>query len=212
MRKLPLLLVFLLVLLAAPGPAQALSLPPSPLTLLAEEEGEEPEEETGEEPELEDEGESESGEPAGPTESAEEECEWFVEEGENCAEATKKADAEELAEAEECVLEDATATVAANPGNSTVRLAIRYKAYRPSAVAVDSRLRGSKGGLHLGTSRARFRQAGVFHDIFSLSKKEMARALAAREFAIDLRAVSTPASCTLHLTASRGSGHKRLWS
>lgn len=212
MRKLPLLLVVLLVLLAATEPAQALSVPPSPLTLLAEEEGEELEEEAGEEPELEEEGEGESGEPAGPAESDEEECEWFVEEGENCAEATKKAEAEELAEAEECVLKDATATVAANPGSNTVRLTIRYTAYKPSAVAVDSRLRGNKGGLHLGTSRARFRQAGVFHDSFGLSKKEMARALAAREFAIDLRAVNTPASCALRLTASRGGGRKRIWS
>jgi len=210
MWKLSLLLVFLLALLAAAGPAQAVSLPPSPLTLLAEEEGEELEEEAGEE--LEDEGEEESGEPAGPTESYEEECEWFVEEGESCAEATKKAEAEELAEAEECVLKDAAATVAANPSSSTVRLTIRYKAYKPSAVAVDSRLRGNKGGLHLGTSRSLFRQAGVFHDSFGLSKKEMARALAAREFAIDLRAVNTPASCALHLTASRSGGRKRLWS
>lgn len=202
----PLLLVVLLVLLAATEPAQALSVPPSPLTLLAEEEGEELEEETGEEPELEEEGEVESGEPAGPAESDEEECEWFVEEGENCAEATKKA------EAEECVLKNATAAVAANPGSNTVRLTIRYTAYKPSAVAVDARLRGSKGGLHLGASHARFRQAGVFHDSFGLSKKEMVRALAAREFAIDLRAVNTPASCALHLTASRGGGHKRLWS
>lgn len=210
MRKLPLLLVVLLVLLAAAEPAQALSVPPSPLTLPGEEEGEEPEEETGEEPELE--GEDESEEPARPAESDEEECEWFVEEGENCAEATKKAETEERAEAEECVLKDATATVAANPGNNTVRLTIRYAAYKPSAVAVDSRLRGNKGGLHLGSSHARFRRAGVFHDSFGLSKKEMARALAAREFAIDLRAVNTPASCALHLTASRGGGHKRLWS
>jgi hypothetical protein len=209
MRKLPLLLVFLLALLAAAGPAQALSLP-APLTLLAEEEGEEPEEEASEEPE--EEGEGESEEPSGPTESEDEECEWFVEEGENCGEATRKAKAEELAEAEECVLKDASATVAANPGSSTVRLTIRYKAYKPSAVAVDSRLRGNKGGLHLGTTRARFRQAGVFHDSFGLSKKEMARALAAREFAIDLQAVNTPASCALHLAASRGGGHKRLWS
>lgn len=208
MRKLSLLLVFLLVLLAAASPAQAASLPSAPLTLLAEEEVEELEEETGEEPELEEEGES--GEP-GPAEG-EEDCEWFVEEGENCAEATEKGEAEELAEAEECVIENAAATVAVNPGNSTVRLTIRYKAYKPSAVAVDSRLRGTRGGLHLGASRARFRQAGAFHDSFRLNRKEMARALAAREFSIDLRAVNAPASCALHLSASRGGGRKLRWS
>lgn len=110
------------------------------------------------------------------------------------------------------MLKDASATVAANPGSNTVRLTVRYKAYKSSAVAVDSRLRGNKGGLRLGTSRARFHQAGVFHESFGLSKKEMVKALAAREFAIDLQAVNTPASCALHLTASRSGGHKRLWS
>ena len=110
------------------------------------------------------------------------------------------------------MIEDATAVVAANPGNDTVRLTIHYRAFSPTAVAIDARLRGSKGGLHLGADRARFRRAGVFHDSFGLSEKEMVRALAAREFAIELHAVNTPASCRMQLTAHRGGGRKLLWS
>lgn len=204
MRKLLPLLVFVLLAMLVIGPAPALSAPSAALALPTEE-AEEPEEEAGEEPE------GESGAPAAPAEG-EEECEWFVEEGENCAEATKKAEAEELAEAEECVLADATASIAVNPGNDTVRLTVHYRTYKPSAVAIDSRLRGNKGGLHLGASHARFRRAGVFHDSFGLNKKEMARALAAREYAIELRAVNTPPSCALHLTTHRGGARKLLWS
>lgn len=198
MRKpLPLLVFVLLSLLGAAVPAQALSVPTAPaVPALTAEEAEE----------TEDEGE------AGEGEKAEEECEYFVEEGENCAEATVKGEAEELAESEACVLEDATATVAANRSNGTVRLTIRYKTYRPSAVAIDTRLRGSKGGLHVGAGHTRFRRAGVFHDSFGLNEKEMARAVAAREFAIELRAVNTPASCALDLTAHRGGGRKLFWS
>lgn len=189
----PLLLVLLLIsLFAAAGPARALSVPPGPPTPA----GEEAEEN-------ENEGETE-GEEAEGEES--EVCVADPEEGESCEEA------EETVEDEECVIEDATATVAANPGNDTVRLTIRYRAFSPTAVAIDARLRGNKGGLHLGADRARFHRAGVFHDSFGLSKKEMVRALAAREFAIELHAVNTPPNCRMHLTAHRGGGRKLLWS
>lgn len=192
MRKLPLLLVLLLIsLFAAAGPARALSVPGAPPIPAGEEaeENEEGEEAEGEEGEV---------------------CVADPEEGESCEEAEKAV--EELVEAEECVVEDAAATVTANLGNDTVRLTIHYKAFEPAAVAIDARLRGSKGGLHLGADRARFHRAGVFHDSFGLSKKEMVRALAAREFAIELHAVNTPASCRIHLTAHRGGSRKLLWS
>lgn len=189
MRKLPLLLVLLLIsLFAVAGPAQALSVPAAP-PIPAGEEAEEGEENEGDESEA---------------------CEADPEEGESCEEAEEAV--EEAAAVEECVIEDAAATVAANPGNDTVRLTIHYKAITPAAVVMDARLRGSKGGLHLGADRARFHRAGVFHDSFGLSKKEMVRALAAREFAIELHAVNTPPSCRMHLTAHRGGGRKLLWS
>lgn len=191
MRKLLLLPIFLLfALLLAAGPAQALSLSSVP-ALPAAASAEEPEEAEG------------GGEEA-------EECEADPEEGEACEEAVETA--EEEAEAEECVIEDATATVVASPGNGTVRLTIHYRTFTPAAVAIDARLRGAKGGLHLGSSHTRFRRAGVFHDSFGLGKKEMARALAAREYAIELHAVNTPAYCLMQLSAQRGAARKLLWS
>jgi len=191
MRKLPLLLVMLLIsLFAGPGPARALSVPSLPTP--AGEEAEETEEGEGESEEA----EAEAGE----------ECALDTEEGETCEEA------EETTEAEECVIEDATAKVAANPGNDTVRLTIRYQALKPTAVAIDARLHGGKGGLHLGADRTRFRRTGIFHDSFGLSKREMARALAAHEFAIELHAVNTPAYCRMQLTAHRGGRRRLLWS
>lgn len=191
MRKTTLLLLlFLVALLTAAGPAQALSVSaPLPSLSVKAEEAEEEENEEGEE-----------------AEDENEECEVDAEAGEDCEEA------EEVAAAEECVLEDATAKVAANPGNDTVRLTIHYRSTAAAAVAIDSKLHGSKGSLHLGSSHTRFRRAGVFHDSFGLSAKEMAKAMAAREFAIDLHAVNTPGHCRMQLTAHRGGTRKLLWS
>ena len=189
MRKLPLSLLLVLVgLFAFAAPAQAVDLPLIPVG-------------ASEAPEA-DEGETEAEADASEAEDDEaEECDVEEEECEDI----------ELEEAEECILEDATARVAANPGNNTVRLTIRYKALAPAAVSIKAKLRGSKGQLNLGSSQARFRRAGAFHDSFGLSEKKMEKALAAREFAIDLHAVNTPRGCRLHLTAHRGGG-KRLWS
>lgn len=192
MRKLSLLLFLaLLALLAVGGTAQALTVSPAVAPSLSAVQPESEEEES-------EEGEGEN-----------EECEANAEEGEECEEAEEEG---EEGAAEECVIEDATAEVAADPGNDTVRLTIHYRTFEPAAVAIDSRLRGAKGGLHLGASHTRFRRTGVFHDSFGLSAKKMAKALAAREFAIDLHAVNTPASCRMHLTAHRGGTRKLRWS
>ncbi len=189
MRKLSLSLLLVLIgLFALAAPAQALTLPVIPVG-------------TSEAPEA-DEGETDAE--ADSSEAEDDEVEECDVEEEECEEA-------ELEEAEECILEDATARVAANPGNNTVRLTIHYKAFTPASVAIKAKLRGSKGQLNLGSSQARFRRAGAFHGSFALSEKRMEKALAAREFAIDLQAVNTPDYCRLHLTAHRGGG-KRLWS
>lgn len=197
MQKLPLSLLLVLIgLFAFAAPAQALTLPVIPV--IASEAPEADEEETDAEAD------------ASEAEADEEEGCWEVadEDFEACLDA--EAEREE-AEEEECVLEDATARVAANPANNTVRLTIHYKALAPASVAIKAKLRGSKGQLNLGSSRARFRHAGAFHDSFGLNEKKMEKALAAREFAIDLHAVNTPDYCRLHLTVHRGGG-KRLWS
>ncbi|HYG97345.1 MAG TPA: hypothetical protein VD741_09600 [Solirubrobacterales bacterium] len=198
MRKLPLsLLIALLALFAFAAPASALSLPSIPAG-------------ASEAPAA-DEVEADDEADASEAESGEEEGCWAVaeEDFEACLDAEEEREA---AEEEECLLEDATARVAANRANNTVRLTIHYEALAPAAVSIKAKLRGSKGQLRLGASHARFRLAGVFHDSFGLSEKRMEKALAAREFAIDLHALNTPGHCRLHLTAHRGGASKRLWS
>ncbi len=191
MRKLPYLLALLLLsllLLAAAASAHAVTLP-APATQ-ASPFGGPPEEET--------EGESEDDE----MEDESDEC--TVEDEEDvqlCAEIVQEE--KEEAEIERCVIEDATAKVSPNSGDDTIRITIRYQAFTPATVAIDVRLGGAKGRLHLGTGRARFHRAGVYRDSFSLGTKQMAKAVAAKEFEVDLYAVGTPADCEMHL-ATRG--------
>lgn len=190
MHKLPLLLTLALLALGAVAvPAQALSLPLPPVPLVADEEGDEAAaaDESGAD-------ESEDGE-------ASDDC--TIEDEEDvqlCAEIA--AEEREEAEAAECVLEDATARVSANPGNGSVALTIRYEANAPAPVAIDARLRGNKGSVHLGASRTHFRRSGTFRDTFVLGERRMERVLAAREFEIELQAVGTPRYCRLDLNGA----------
>lgn len=192
MRKLPLLLVLLLLsllLLAAAASAKAAGLPPltSPASLAAaaaDEERGETEAEAGEDEEA----ESDEGEACALEEEAEELCD----------------EEDESEEAEQCPVEAASAAVVVGARSDQVRLTVRYHSSEPATVAIDTSLRGGRGGLHLGSERARFGRAGAFHGRFRLGRKQMIRALAAREFEIDLHAVGTPADCELRL-ATRGS-------
>jgi hypothetical protein len=186
MQKLLLpLLVSLLVLGTVAVPAQALSLP----LPIADEEGDEAE------------GANESSEDETEEGEASDDCEIEDEEDvQLCTEIA--AEEREEAEAQECVLEDAIAKVSANPGNDTVAVTIRYQADTPASVAIDARLRGSKGSIHLGADHARFRRAGTFRDIFVLGEKRMQRVLAAREFEIELQALNTPRYCRLDLNGA----------
>jgi hypothetical protein len=208
MRKLPLLLVLLLLSLltaaAASASAHALGLPsPEQVgTLVAADEEEA--DEAIEEDEEEAEDESEEGED--PVIDALMACEGKADE-ERCEEQVVKE-----AEAEECLLEHANASVKASPGKNKVRLTVRYRSFKATAVRVDARLRGAKGGLHLGQDQARFRRAGVYHDTFRLSERQMTKALAARQFEVDLLAAGTSANCAVHLTASRVGARKLRWS
>lgn len=191
MRKLLLLLALALIAAGAVAvPTQALSLPLPPVPLTA------PDEEA-DEPETAD----ESGADEGEETEASDEC--TIEDEEDvalCAEIAAEERAE--AEAEECVLEDATARVSANPGNDTVALTIRYEADAPASIAIDARLRGGKGSVHLGADHARFRRAGTFRDTFFVGEKRMDRVLAAREFDVELQAVNTPRYCRLDLNGA----------
>jgi hypothetical protein len=198
MRKLPILLVLLLaslMLLAAAASAHAIGLPAtaegSPFVVEVDEEDE------ADDGEADDEGDEEAGNEIDDFEGADEGEDCEGDDDELCEEDL------ELEEAEECVLEDASASFTAAPGAGQVRLTVHYRAFEPTPVLVDARLRGSKGALHLGSDRARFRRAGVFHYSFDLGSKQMAKAVAAKDFEVDLYAVGTPADCELHL-ATRG--------
>jgi hypothetical protein len=163
--------------------------------------------------EADEEGEAEAswdeGEEVDPCESEDEARE------EACEEATEEKELEE-AEAEECRLESAEATVATVPGRDELRLTVRYKAFEPSVVAIALRLHGAKGGLDLGTDTARFGRSGTLHSTEKLSDRQMARALAAKEFAVGIQAINTPGFCRQsferHLTARKGAAAGRQWS
>lgn len=192
MRKLlPVLLVALLALCAAAGPAQALSLP-LPVNQLAAPAAEE------------DEAEAEAADESGGAEEevADETSECTIEDEEDVQLCAEIAAEEKEEAAEECVIEDATAKVSANPGNGSVGLTVRYRAYAPASVAVDARLRGGKGSVHLGASHTRFRRSGTFRDTFVLGEKRMERVLAAREFEVELQAVNTPRHCRIEVSGA----------
>ncbi|HEY6730018.1 MAG TPA: hypothetical protein VI039_03225 [Solirubrobacterales bacterium] len=183
MQKLLLTLaIALLGLATVTVPAQALSLQLPVAPFVADEEADE-----AEEPEDDSESGPDESDPA-----IEEECE---EDEEGLCE-------EEAEPAEECAIEDATAKVSASPGNNSVALLVRYKASAPTSVAIDARLRGGKGGLHLGAGHTRFRRAGTFRDSSVLGEKRMDRVLAAREFLIELREVNAPRYCSVELNGA----------
>lgn len=190
MRKLPFLLVLLLLsllLLAAAASAHALSLPAAPpatsLILEAESEPEEAE------------GEADEGEEAESSEADAEDEGCGAEGDELCEEEGEDE------EGDECLLEDASAALTVVPGADLVRLTVHYEAFEPTAVVIHSQLHGGKGGLHLGSDRARFHHRGTYRDSFQLGPKQMPKALAAREFEVDLHATGTPAGCALHLAS-----------
>jgi hypothetical protein len=195
MRNLPILLVLLLasLMLAAAASAHAVSLPDvaaAPAFVAHEDD----EVEADDDEDDEDEDESVEVEEVDEDEACEAES---PEDEEFC----KEVEAEE--EAEKCVLEDARASFTAALGAGQVRLRVHYRAFEASQVVVDARLRGAKGALHLGTDREAFHRAGVYRYSFDLGDKQMAKAVAAKDFEVSLYAVGTPADCELHL-ATRG--------
>ena len=187
MRKLLLPLPLLLALIVA-APTQALTLPVDPGSLVAAPADEGEEADPGGEEEVE-------------IEAEEDGC--AIEDEEDvqlCAEIAEEE--REAEEAEECVIEDATAKLVPHPGNDTVELALRYEAFAPAAVAIEARLRGAKGKLRLGADHAHLRRAGVYRKTFVLSEREMERALGARQFEVELQALNTPRYCRLDLNGA----------
>jgi hypothetical protein len=149
-------------------------------------------------------------------ESASAECEFAEEEGEE-AEEECEAEAEEEDDApRECVLSSASATVSTSIHSDKVRLAIHYTSYRPGAIQLAYFLRGKKGPLILDRDHAHLAARGVIRDTNTLTPAQMTKALAAKDFTIQLRPSNAPHYCNhlldRHLTVRRNSAGRLTWS
>lgn len=148
-----------------------------------------------------DEEEAEAEEAEDEAEDAQIERELCEEDPEFCEEEPEPK-GKDKGEGEECLLQSAKAAITANPGKRRLRLSVHYKTLKPTTVDVQASLQGPKGAVRLGTEHARFRRSGVYRDTFTLPEKQMKKALAAREFSVELHVVNAPASCDLELTGA----------
>ena len=187
MRNLPLLLALLLLSAFVAAPSAQASLLPAAVQLqpfAADEEGDEAE--------AAEEDEAETNE--------DEFCTFEEEEEELCEE--EEAAPKEKDKGDECLLKSAKAAVTLNPGKRRLRLNVHYRTLKPAAVDVETSLTGPKGTVRLGTEHARFRRSGVYRDTFTLPEKQAKKALAAREFSVELHVVNAPSSCDVELTGA----------
>lgn len=185
MRTLPVLLALLIATFALATSAHALPLPPVGAPVLPHAAAADAEEDEAEAEEDEGESEGEEGDEA-------EACE--PEEGEEGEVELCEDEAEE-----ECVLESASAAVTSH-GSGRVQITVHYRTYSPSTVNLDYSLHGGKGGLHLGSARAQFHRAGVFHDALTVAGKKLTKLEAARQFVVTMQAAGTPGYCEERLT------------
>lgn len=114
-----------------------------------------------------------------------------------------------------CVLRVARARVFVFTKKSKTRLVIHYTSYKPARVTVSYALKGSKGGLSLGSAVAKFKKAGVFRLPVSLTPPEIAKVRAAKSFRVKFKIAKTPALCgryyTKQLTIPRQVSGQTVW-
>lgn len=99
-----------------------------------------------------------------------------------------------------CVLKVARARVFAFTRQSKARLVIRYKAYKAAQVTVSYRLKGSKGGLALGSASSRFRTAGIFRLAERLDRPDVAKLRATSSMTVHFSIPEAPARCSRYYT------------
>jgi hypothetical protein len=99
-----------------------------------------------------------------------------------------------------CILKVARARVFAFTHQSRARLVIRYKAYKPAQVTVSYRLKGSKGGLALGSASSRFRTAGIFRLAEKLDTAEVAKLRATSSMTVRFSIPEAPTKCSRYYT------------
>lgn len=199
----PAFLVFVLALTAAAVPLTALAAGDAPTSsapppAVEESEGQEWGEELGEEEEEEEVGceEAEEFEPA--------ECDQAA--GPEPVGAPSHG---------ACTLRSARAEVFVYRSRSRVRLAIHYTSSAPAEVTVETRLSGRKGPLRLGRARRHLRRRGLLRLTERLDEPQMAKALAAARFTVELHVPGAPRSCqglnTRQLTVHRTNHGRAAW-
>ncbi|HSK49024.1 MAG TPA: hypothetical protein VK889_00870 [Solirubrobacterales bacterium] len=115
----------------------------------------------------------------------------------------------------ECLLRSASGRAVVPDEQDKLLLTIRYSAFARTEAAVDYRLRGAKGSLHLPQSRQRLGERGVIRIAEPLSQNEAARARAARDFTVQIRIAGTPKECLplsiRRLTIKRSVHDQLVW-
>lgn len=153
----------------------------------------------------------EESEDEGEEEFEVEECEVVDEEGEEECEGEEV----DLGPPPACFLESVDAAVSADLVHDKLRLALRYSAGKPAAVAVDYFLRGSKGPLNLEGDQKHFGRDGVFRLSQDLTEAQAKKVAAAKSFTVTVDPVNGPSSCgqflDQHLTVKRGAAGGAMW-
>jgi hypothetical protein len=116
-----------------------------------------------------------------------EECE---EDEEECEEGFGPGEAPQ-----ECLLTSAQTTATAAANKDKVRLQVRYTTSTPTTVTVEYGLHGGKGSLFLGSEKKHFGRRGVLRLTKVLTESQMAKAMAAKGFTVQLRVPAAPNYC-----------------
>jgi len=96
---------------------------------------------------------------------------------------------------QECLLTSAQATATAAANKDKVQLRIRYTTSTPTSVTVEYGLHGGKGSLYLGSEKKHFGRRGVLRLTKVLTESQMAKAMAAKGFTVQLRVPAAPGYC-----------------
>lgn len=114
-----------------------------------------------------------------------------------------------------CLLRTARARLFAYASHDRVRLVIRYTTFAPASVAVDYSFDGGRRPQTLGAATRRFTASGLFRVTEKLSRREMAKVLAAKGFTVKMDIAAAPKYChrfyTRHLTVRRDVHGQSVW-
>ncbi|HEX5610905.1 MAG TPA: hypothetical protein VFX45_12535 [Solirubrobacterales bacterium] len=114
----------------------------------------------------------------------------------------------------ECGLRTARGAVVADESRSAIRTQVSYTSFDPVDVAIELRLNG-RGSLTLWRDHKRLRETGVVHASERLSKGQLAKVMAARNFTLTIKVLDAPRECNRyfdrHLKTRRAVGDQVTW-